>query len=110
MADIGKLTLMVDHESLRKVVSQGRLLEFANALATEASAQISSQLVEKLANAAVLGGKLEAGVSIDASFIFDGGDFGTRPPRPHWGVGPVVQPNMIGSLLQRVAGTPEKIG
>src|SRR5215831_403296 len=109
MADIGKFTLTVDHEALRKIVGEGRLLELASALAAEASAQISAQLVEKLASAAVTGNKLEAGVSIGASFIFDGGDFATHPPRPHWGVGPVVQPGLAGSLLQRVAVAAEKL-
>jgi hypothetical protein len=109
MAEIGKFSLTVDHEALRKIVGEGRLLELANALAEEARAQISAQLVEKLASAAVNGAKLENGVTVEAHYIFEGGDFGTRPPRPHWGVGSVSQPGALGGALQRLAVAAEKL-
>jgi hypothetical protein len=98
---IGNFTLTVDHESLHKIVSDGRLLEFADTLAKQASAQISAQLVEKLAGLAVGGQKVDGGISLSAQFVFDGGDYGTRPPRPHWGVGIINEVERLGAL-QRV--------
>jgi hypothetical protein len=99
---LGSLELSIDQGALEKVVKDGRLLEFAATLGREAAAQISAQVVDQLAQAAVGGAK--SGVTVSAAFIFDGGDFGTVPPRPKWGIGPVgpVGP-LAGGLLQQLA-------
>lgn len=77
--EIAKLTLSIEPEALKAVIEQGRLLEFASAAASEAAAQISSQIVDSVAAMAIGGG---SGGGASAAFIFDGGDFGTIPPRP----------------------------
>src|SRR5262249_6144454 len=84
--ELGKFTLTIAPEALHNVIGTGRLLELAEALGREAAAQISSQLVDQVATAALKQDGLKSGVSAAASFIFDGGDFGTVPPRPHFGV------------------------
>jgi hypothetical protein len=78
--EIAKLTLTVEPEALKAVIEQGRLLEFANRAAAEAAAQINAQIVDSVAAMAV--GGASGGASASAAFIFDGGDFGTVPPRP----------------------------
>jgi hypothetical protein len=84
--ELGKFTLTISPEALRTVIGSGRLLEMANALGREAAAQISAQLVDQVAAAALKPDGLKAGASASVSYIFDGGDFGTVPPRPHFGV------------------------
>jgi hypothetical protein len=84
--EIGKLTLTITPEALRSIIEGGRLLELAGTVANEAAEQIAAQLVDHVAAAAVKGDLGKAGASAGVSFIFDGGDFGTVPPRPHWGV------------------------
>jgi hypothetical protein len=97
---IGKLNLEIDSTSLQQVVASGRLLEFAGTVANEAAAQISAQIVDRLAEAAVAG-KAVGGVSVGVAFVFEGGDFGTVPPRPKWGI---LQTEMLSrGLLQQVA-------
>ena len=99
--EIGKLTLIITPEALRSVIEGGRLLELAGTIANEAAEQIAAQLVDHVATAAVKGDIAKAGASAGVSFIFDGGDFGTVPPRPHWGVINLDQFRVGG--LQRVA-------
>lgn len=84
--ELGTLTLSIKPEALRSIIASGRLLELAGKVASEAAAQISSQLVDHVASAALQKEGIAAGVSANVSFVFEGGDFGTRPPRPHWGV------------------------
>ena len=101
--EVGKLVLTIEPEALRSIVASGRLLELADTLGKEAALQIAAQIVEHVAAAALEPNGIRSGVSASASFIFDGGDFGTVPPRPHWGVGPVRE--IIGaSALRVVAG------
>jgi hypothetical protein len=83
--EIGSLTLNIKPEALQKIVADGRLLELTSRLATEAAAQISAQVVDHVARAAVSKQGLE-GASASFSYVFDGGDFGTVPHRPHFGV------------------------
>jgi hypothetical protein len=87
-SEIGNLTLTIKPEALQKIIAEGRLLELVNKLATEASAQISAQVVDHVAKAATQKQGLE-GASASVSYIFDGGDFGTVPHRPHFGVGTI---------------------
>jgi|SRR5690242_8888134 hypothetical protein len=84
--ELGTLTLNIKQEALKSIIASGRLLELAGKVAAEAAAQISSQLVDHVASAALQNEGFKAGVSANVSFIFEGGDFGTVPPRPHWGV------------------------
>lgn len=93
--EIGKLTLEIDPDRLKRVIEDGRLMELAATMAAEASAQISAQLVEKVAGMAAGGG----GGGVSASFVLEGGDFGTIPPRPKFGIGRI----RYESLLQRMA-------
>lgn len=103
-ARIGRLTLDVEPDALKQVIASGRLLEFAATMANQAAAQISAQLVDKVASMAV-GGSSGAGVS--ASFVLEGGDFGTIPPRPKFGAGPIVR---FESILQRFATPTVEFG
>lgn len=84
--EIGKLTLSIAPDTLRSIIASGRLLELADTMAKEAAAQISAQIVDRVASEALKPEGLSSGVAVGFSFIFDGGDFGTVPPRPHWGV------------------------
>ena len=99
--EVGKLTLEIHPEALRSIIGSGRLMELADTLAKEAAAQISAQIVEKVAEAAV-GGGMQSGVGVGAAFIFDGGDFGTVPPRPKFGVHDIADV-VRGTDLRRVA-------
>jgi hypothetical protein len=85
---IANLKLNVDPEALRAIIASGRLLEFADTVAKQAAAQISSQLVQHVAEAGLQPNGLKSGVSADVSYLFVVGDgepgFGTRPRPPHW--------------------------
>lgn len=94
--EIGKFTLDVDPEALKHVIASGRLMEFAATVANEAAAQISAQIVDKVAGMAVGG----AGGGVGATFVLEGGDYATIPPRPKFGVGPIRR---FDSILQRLA-------
>jgi len=84
------LQLDVDKAGLKRVVEDGRLLEFADALSTLASRGIRQQLVEQIAEAAV--GVREKGAGIKIVIGFDVDDpYGTGPkpgpfpwPWPIW--------------------------
>ena len=103
----GTFQLTLDQEALQKVVKDGRVLELAATLGREAAAQISAQIVDQLALTAVGGSK--GGVSVSASFIFDGGDFGTVPPRPKFGIGVIGSQIQLGGLLQQLASSAGEI-
>ncbi len=95
--EIGRLTLNLNPEALKKVIGEGRILELADTMAREAAAQISAQIVNHVAKAALTPGSL-GGVSAEVAYVVgDEGGFGTQPPRPHWVVvdlGPVL-PNSL---------------
>jgi hypothetical protein len=84
--DIATLKLTVDPKALQEIISSGRLLEFANAAAAQAAAQINAQLVQHVAEGAMKQESLKGGVSVDFSYrsvIIDGEPgFGTHPPGP----------------------------
>ena len=91
--NIGKLSLTVEPDALREIISSGRLLEFANAAAAEAAAQIHVQLVQHVAEAALKpDGLKDRAISVEASYrqvLIDGEPgFGTHPPvrPPHFKV------------------------
>lgn len=102
--EVGKLTLNIAPEALRTVIGSGRLLELAATLSKEAAGQISAQLVEQVAAAALKPETLKTGASVNVSYIFEGGDFGTVPPRPHFGVVQIDEAAQIG-LLRQIART-----
>lgn len=92
------VTLKVDiePEGLKRVVKEGRLIEFVNAFSTLASEHIKIQLVEGLAKAGVGLAKIDGGVSIAVGFDIDD-PYGT-PPKP-W---PWPWPKaMLGAALER---------
>jgi hypothetical protein len=99
--EIGKLSLTIAPEALRSIIEGGRLLELADTIANEAAAQISAQLIDQVAASALKGDVAKSGSGASVSFIFDGGDFATVPPRPHWGV--VNLDQFRGGVLRRVA-------
>ena len=84
--EIGNLSLTVQTEALRNAIESGRLLELADTISKEAALQISAQLVQHVAEAALKPEVLKSGVGASVSFVFEEGDFGTVPHRPHWGV------------------------
>lgn len=84
--EIGNLNLTVQPDALRNAIESGRLLELADTISKEAALQISSQLVQHVAEAALKPELLKSGVSASVSFVFEEGDFGTVPHRPHFGV------------------------
>jgi len=84
--EIGSLKLSVQPEALRLAIESGRLLELADTVARESALQIASQLVQQVADAALRPDSLKQGASASVSFIFEEGDFGTVPPRPHFGI------------------------
>lgn len=98
--EIAKLTVHIEPEALRNVIASGRLLEFASKMAANAAVQISAQIVEQVSAAALQPEGIKAGANAAVSFIFDGGDFGTHPPRPHWGVGAIGE--LVSPLKQLV--------
>ncbi len=69
-----KLNLTIEPASLKKIVEQGRLMEFADALSTLAAAQIKHELVEYVTKAKV------GGLSLTVGFD-DDDEYGT-PPKP----------------------------
>ena len=100
--EIGKLTLDLDSDAVKRVIADGRLMELAATMGAEASAQISAQIVDRVAEIAAGGG----GGGVSATFVIEGGDFGTVPPIPKFGIGRI----RFESLLQRVAApTAEQV-
>ncbi len=81
---IAKLSLTVEPDALREIISSGRLLEFASTAAAEAAAQINAQLVQRVAEAALKPDGLKSGVSVDVAYrtvMIDGEPgFGTGVP------------------------------
>jgi hypothetical protein len=105
-----RLHLEMDPDGLKKVVEEGRLLEFVNTLAANAAGRIKIEVVDQLTKAGVGATKVGAGLNI--SFGFDIDDkYGTRPPHPHphgpwpwpwpWPWAQVV----AGSIHEQFAGT-----
>ena len=81
--ELGRLSYEVSREALKEIAESGRLLEFANTVAASAAAEIQAQIVDQVSRAAVGGGSNTAGISVSATNVFDGGDFGTVPKGPH---------------------------
>jgi hypothetical protein len=101
---IANLKLSVDHQALRSIISSGRLLEFADTVATQAAAQISAQLVQHVAEAALQPKGLESAVGAEVSYLLVVGDgepgFGTVPRGPTWRI---VQTGLNSSAMRQLA-------
>lgn len=103
--EIGNLSLSIQPEALRNAIESGRLLELADTVSREAALQISAQLVQHVADAALKPELLKSGASASVSFVFEEGDFGTVPHRPHFGVVNVSNIlNVLTNPLSRLAG------
>jgi len=82
------VTLKVDiePEGLKRVVEEGRLMEFVGAFSGLAAGHIKGEIVEQLAEAGVGLTKVGEGISIVIGFDVDD-PYGTRPkpwPWPPW--------------------------
>lgn len=102
--EIGNLSLTIQPEALRNAIESGRLLELADTVSKEAALQISAQMVQHVAEAALKPELLKSGLTSSVSFVFEEGDFGTVPHRPHFGI--VNLASVVASLstpLSRVA-------
>ncbi len=101
---IANLKLSVDPQALRSIISGGRLLEFADTIATQAAAQISAQLIQHVAEAALQPKGLESGVGAEVSYLFVVGDgepgFGTVPRIPTWRI---VQAGILPPGMRQLA-------
>jgi hypothetical protein len=92
---LANLTLKVDPAALREIIAKGELLKFADAVAAQAAAQISAQIVWHVAEAQARPEATTQGVVAEVAFheVFVDGEpgFGTGrfPPRP--GSGPIVE-------------------
>ena len=97
---IGDVTFKIQPDVLKEIIASGRLSEFATVAAAQAATQISAQIVDHVAAAAIDPRKLASAADLQFGYVFEGGDFGTtgpKGPRPHGGV--VV----LQSFMQRSA-------
>ncbi|MGD0301377.1 MAG: hypothetical protein ABSE86_30230 [Bryobacteraceae bacterium] len=81
---IATLKLTVEPAALRKIISSGRLAEFAHIAAIQAANQINAQLVQHIAEGAVNADGMKGAISVDVRYVFSDGEpgFGTHPPGP----------------------------
>src|SRR5205823_10358655 len=80
---IGDVKLKIEPDVLKEIISSGRLSEFASVAAAQAAGQISAQIVDHVAAAALDPKRLSAAAEVSFSYVFEGGDFGTPPHGPH---------------------------
>jgi hypothetical protein len=85
---LANLTLRVDPAALREVIAKGNLLKFTDAVAAQAAAQISAQIVWHVAEAQArpnaVAGELVAEMAFHEVFVDGEPGYGTGrfPPRP----------------------------
>jgi len=86
---LAKLTLTVEPAALREIISKGQLVKFADAVASQAAAQISAQIAWHAAEAQARPEEAEEAADhllAEVAFVFVDGEpgFGTGrfPPRP----------------------------
>lgn len=90
--ELGKLTLDIDQDQLRRVIADGRIAEFTSALSQLAAEQIPAQVVDHLARAASGLTEGGSGAAVHFDFVWDeGGGFGTKPHLVIFHGGPVPQ-------------------
>lgn len=75
-----QLSVRIPPQSIKRIVEEKRLLEFAEAFSSLAAAQLKVQLVEELARAGTGLATAGQGVQIDLGFLADD-PYGT-PPKP----------------------------
>ena len=97
---IGDVTLKIQPDVLKEIISTGRLAEFASTAAAQAASQISAQIVDHVAAAALEPNKMAAAAELKFSYVFEDGDFGTpwtgpHPPRFGVGGGVIVLQNFL---------------
>jgi hypothetical protein len=98
---IGDVKFKIDPDVLKEIISSGRLAEFASVAAAQAASQISAQIVDHVAAAAIDPKKLGAAAEIGFSYVFEGGDFGTPPRGPGHGPRPGGGVVVLQSFTQR---------
>ena len=110
---IANLTLTVDQGALRSIIESGRLLEFTDTVARQAAAQISAQLVQHVANAALKQSSEVGGLTAQVQYVSVVGDgepgFGTHPRPPRWVVTSAVEA-AAQPLLRQVAAAGSENG
>jgi hypothetical protein len=94
------LKVEIDPEGLKRVVEQGRLLEFVDTFSNLAAGHIKVQLVEQLAEAAV--GLAESGKGISFAIAFDVDDPYGTPPKPWPGPWPHLSLSQVRTQLREV--------
>jgi hypothetical protein len=73
-----KMNLSIENASLKRIVEEGRLMEFVDALSAQASAHIKTQVIDQIAKGVIAqGGSLSVVVGFE-----DDNRYGTKPPRP----------------------------
>ena len=83
------VTLKVNIEAgaLKRVVEEGRLMEFANALSAQVAGDIKGQIIEQLAKVATGEAKIGGAVSFTTGYIavwpFGTGPWPPGPPTPY---------------------------
>jgi hypothetical protein len=85
---LAHLTLKVDPAALREIIAKGELLKFADAVAAQAAAQISAQIVWHVAGAqgrpAGVGESPVAEIAFEEVFLDGEPGYGTGRFPPHW--------------------------
>lgn len=85
---LANLTLKVDSAALREIIAKGELLKFADAVAAQAAAQISAQIVwhvaEAQGRAEVATDNVVAEVAFSEVFVDGEPGFGTGRFPPKW--------------------------
>lgn len=99
------LKVDIEPEGLKRVVEEGRLIEFVGAFSTLAAEHIKVQLVEQLAEAAVGLVEPAQGISIAIGFFVDD-PYGT-PPKPWPWPGPWPW-HRFGSVAIDTVPVPER--
>ena len=82
---IGDVTFKIEPDILKEIISSGRLSEFATVAAAQAASQISAQIVDHVAAAALEPKKLASAAEVRFSYVFEDGDFGTPGPKGPFG-------------------------
>lgn len=85
---IGDVSFKIQPDVLKEIISAGRLAEFASVAAAQAATQISAQIVDHVAAAAIDPKRLAGAAEFNFSYVFENGDFGTPWPHPHGPRGP----------------------
>jgi hypothetical protein len=93
---IATLKVEIQSAALKKIVDEGKLLEFAETYSEAAAQELKAQLMDSIAKTAVGSTKAATTTQLQMNFVFDEDEFGTVPHR-HWPWG-TLKP---GSILQR---------